>query len=392
MSLPDARGYFGRYGGRFVPETLMACLDELERAFAEALSDESFVRELDEALSSYVGRPTPLTPLFRFAEGLGNVAVFAKREDLAHTGAHKINHCVGHALLARRMGRRRLVAETGAGQHGVATAAAAARFGLECRIYMGEVDMRRQRPNVLRMRLFGAEVVPVRGSSGTLRDATSEAIRDWVASHRTSYYAIGSTVGPHPYPKIVREFQAVVGREARRQILERAGRLPDLVVACVGGGSNAIGLFHAFRDDESVELVGVEAGGAQERHAASLGEGRPGVLHGAFTYVLQDPAGQVLDAHSVAPGLDYPAVGPEHAHLRDTGRARYERASDAEALSALDLLCRSEGILPALESSHALAWVLRRFRERPGCGEVVLVNLSGRGDKDLEALERGERS
>ena len=383
-------GYFGPYGGRYVPETLIPALEELEQAFEEALRDPEFLREFETLLRTYVGRPTPLTEARRLGEAVG-ARIFLKREDLAHTGAHKINNALGQALLAKRLGKRRVVAETGAGQHGVATATACALLGLECVIYMGTADMARQRPNVFRMRLLGAEVRPVDAGSCTLKDAINEAIRDWVTNVRTTHYLLGSALGPHPYPVIVRTFQSVIGVEARSQMREAFGRLPDVAVACVGGGSNAIGLFAAFLEDP-VELVGVEAGGEgipTGRHAARFADGdrgRIGVLHGTRTYVLQDPWGQILDTHSISAGLDYPAVGPEHAYLRERGRVRYTAVTDAEALAAFRALARLEGILPALESAHAVAEAMRIARERPGTW--ILVNLSGRGDKDLETVAK----
>ncbi|HLG08864.1 MAG TPA: tryptophan synthase subunit beta [Gaiellaceae bacterium] len=364
-----ANGFYGAYGGRFVPETLVPALDELERSWRSALDDPSFASNLDELGSTYAGRPTPLTLAERFAPG---IRIYLKREDLLHTGAHKLNNALGQALLAQRLGKRRIVAETGAGQHGVATATVCARFGLECVVYMGSEDMRRQRPNVERMHLLGAEVRPVEFGTRTLKEATSEAIRDWVSNVETTHYLIGSCVGPHPYPEIVHELQAVIGREARAQILEAESRLPEAVVACVGGGSNAIGVFAGFLVDSEVRLVGVEAEGA-----ASLSSGRSGVLHGARSSLLADEDGQILDAHSISAGLDYPGVGPEHAFLRDTGRAEYVTASDDEALAAVAQLARTEGILPALEPAHALA------RAAGLDAELVLVCLSGRGDKDL---------
>jgi tryptophan synthase beta chain len=381
-------GRFGAYGGQFVPETLMPCLIELEAAYEAARLDPAFSAEMNELLARYVGRPTPLYHAARFSESLaGGARVYLKREDLNHTGAHKINNCVGQALLARRMGKTRIVAETGAGQHGVATATVAALFGMQCTVYMGEVDMARQHPNVLRMRLLGATVTPVTSGTRTLKDATNETIRDWVATVRDTHYIIGSTVGPHPYPTIVRDFQSVIGRETRAQILALEGRLPTDVVACVGGGSNAIGIFSAFLDDRDVRLFGVEAGGSAHGHAATLSEGRPGVLHGAYSYLLQDDAGQVSPAHSIAAGLDYPGVGPQHSALKDAGRVTYERVDDDEALAAFQALARTEGILPALEPSHALAFVHRRFAGARRERELVVVNLSGRGDKDLETIE-----
>ena len=368
---------YGTYGGRYVPETLVPALDELDAAWTDALADESFRAELDELARNYAGRPTPLTLSERFAPGK---RLYLKREDLLHTGAHKLNNALGQAVLAKRLGKRRIVAETGAGQHGVATATVCARFGLECIVYMGSEDMRRQAPNVERMGLLGAEVRPVEFGTKTLKEATSEAIRDWITNVETTHYLIGSCVGPAPYPAIVRELQAVIGREAREQILAAEGRLPDSVVACVGGGSNAIGMFAGFLDDADVEIVGVEAAGA-----ASLGTGRAGVLHGSRSSVLADEDGQIADAHSISAGLDYPGVGPEHAFLRDSGRARYVGTTDDEALEAFRRLTRTEGIIPALEPSHALA------RVNDLDGELIVVCLSGRGDKDLaEVLARGE--
>jgi len=379
-------GRFGPYGGRYVPETLMAALEELERVYEAARRDPAFWAELDALLTDYVGRPTPVTEAPRLAAALGaGVIVALKREDLNHTGAHKINNTLGQALLARRMGKRRVIAETGAGQHGVAAATVAAHFGLECVVYMGEEDMRRQRLNVYRMELLGATVVPVTAGTKTLKDATNEALRDWVTNVTTTHYIIGSVVGPDPFPRLVRDFQSVIGREARAQLLERWGRLPRTVVACVGGGSNAAGIFAGFLDDAAVELVGVEAAGeglATTRHAASLARGRPGVFHGSLSYLLQDADGQVQPAHSVSAGLDYPGVGPEHAFLKDTGRVLYEAVTDREALDAFAALARLEGIVPALESAHAVAWVLGRGG-RWRAGEVVLINVSGRGDKDV---------
>ncbi|HZR96522.1 MAG TPA: tryptophan synthase subunit beta [Gaiellaceae bacterium] len=364
---------FGAYGGRYVPETLIPALDELEEAWREALADDAFRAELHHLATTYAGRPTPITLAERFAPGM---RIYLKREDLLHTGAHKINNALGQAVLAKRLGKRRIVAETGAGQHGVATATVCARFGYECVVYMGEEDMRRQKPNVERMKLLGAEVRAVDFGTKTLKEATSEAIRDWITNVDTTHYLIGSCVGPAPYPEIVGELQSVIGREAREQVLAVEGRLPDAVVACVGGGSNAIGIFHGFVDDADVRLVGVEAAGA-----ASLGTGRPGVLHGARSSILADEDGQIADAHSISAGLDYPGVGPEHAFLRDSGRAEYRAATDEEALAAFRDLARTEGIIPALEPAHALA------RARDLDAELVVVGLSGRGDKDLaEAL------
>ena len=384
MTVGQGTDRFGAYGGRYVPETLIPALDELEMAFETAMADTAFVAELDDLLSTYVGRPSPLSSAPRLSDLVG-ARVFLKREDLNHTGAHKINNTVGQALLALRMGKRRIIAETGAGQHGVATATICARFGLQCMVYMGEEDMRRQALNVFRMRLMGATVVPVTSGTRTLKDATSEAIRDWVTTVNDSHYIIGSVVGPAPYPRMVREFQAIIGREAREQMLERTGRLPKTVVACVGGGSNAMGIFHAFLPDADVELVGVEAAGEgvdTERHSASLTKGRPGVLHGALSYLLQDEHGQVHPAHSISAGLDYPGVGPEHAQLKDSGRATYESVTDDEALGGFELLARLEGVIPALETSHAVAWIARE-KGRWTADEPVLLCVSGRGDKDV---------
>jgi tryptophan synthase beta chain len=380
----DRRDRFGAYGGRYVPETLIPALEELDAAYREALADPAFLSEVERLLSEYVGRPTPLSDAPRLSERVG-ARVYLKREDLTHTGAHKINNTVGQAVLARRMGKSRIIAETGAGQHGVATATICARFGLSCVIYMGEEDMRRQGLNVFRMRLMGAEVVPVTSGTRTLKDATTEAIRDWVATVGDSHYIIGSVVGPAPYPEMVRVFQSVIGIEARAQILDRTGRLPATVVACVGGGSNAMGIFQAFRDDTGVELVGVEAAGHgldSGEHSASLSRGRPGVLHGALSYLLQDADGQVQPAHSISAGLDYPGVGPEHSFLRDSGRALYVSVTDRDALAAFQALGRLEGIVPALESAHAIAWLLENAG-RWDAEAPLLVSLSGRGDKDV---------
>jgi tryptophan synthase beta chain len=387
-SSPIEAGRFGPYGGRYVPETLMAALEELTAVYAAAQRDPTFWAELEGLQRDYAGRPTPLTDVPRLAAEVGGgVRVTLKREDLNHTGAHKINNTLGQVLLARRMGKRRIIAETGAGQHGVATATVCARFGLDCVVYMGEEDMRRQRLNVYRMELMGARVVPVTSGTRTLKDATNEALRDWVTNVTTTHYIIGSVVGPDPFPRIVRDFQAIIGRECRRQVLERYGRLPHSVVACVGGGSNAIGIFAGFLDDAAVALVGVEAAGEgleTERHAASLERGRPGVFHGSLSYLLQTADGQVQTAHSVSAGLDYPGVGPEHAFLKDSGRVLYEAVTDRAALDAFAALSRLEGILPALESAHAIAWVLaQRGRGRWQNGDLVVVNLSGRGDKDV---------
>jgi len=382
---------FGRYGGQFVPETLVPALDELEAAYLAAQSDPHFRAEYGRLLAAFVGRPTPVTYAARLSTHLGGCQIYLKREDLAHTGAHKINNALGQALLVKRMGKRRIVAETGAGQHGVASATVAALLGLECVVYMGAVDIARQQPNVFRMKLLGAEVRPVDSGSRTLKDAINEAIRDWVTNVRDTHYLLGSALGPHPYPTMVRDFQSVIGIEARAQMLQEVGRLPDACIACVGGGSNAIGLFHAFRDDEGVELIGVEAGGAgivSGRHAARFADptrGRLGVLHGAHTFVLQTADGQIADTHSISAGLDYAAVGPEHTYLRETERAFYTYATDGEALDAFSSLCRLEGIIPALESAHAVAEAIQRApRLRPD--QILLVNLSGRGDKDLDTV------
>ncbi|HTH63277.1 MAG TPA: tryptophan synthase subunit beta [Gemmatimonadales bacterium] len=385
---------FGPYGGRYVPETLMAALDELARVYDAARADPAFWQEIDRLSHDYVGRPTPLSDAPRLAAELGDgVIAVLKREDLNHTGAHKINNTLGQVLLALRMGKRRIIAETGAGQHGVATATVCARFGLECVVYMGEEDMRRQRLNVYRMELMGAKVVPVTAGTRTLKDATNEALRDWVTSVTHTHYIIGSVVGPDPFPRLVRDFQSVIGREARAQVLERFGRLPRTVVACVGGGSNAIGIFSGFLDDPDVELVGVEAAGLgldSGRHAATLSRGRPGVFHGSKSYLLQDADGQVKPAHSISAGLDYPGVGPEHAFLKDAGRVLYQSVTDSQALEAFAALARLEGIVPALESAHAVAWA-RYAKQRWRPGDLVLFNLSGRGDKDVALVaEQGE--
>ncbi|QTX31805.1 tryptophan synthase subunit beta [Aminithiophilus ramosus] len=389
------RGYYGPFGGRYVPETLMAALDELERTYRALRDEAAFQEELAFLLSRFGGRPTPLYFAERLTAHLGGARIYLKREDLNHTGAHKINNALGQALVARRLGKRRVIAETGAGQHGVATATAAARFGLECTVFMGEEDMRRQAVNVERMKLLGSEVVPVTSGTGTLKDATNEAIRHWAATVEETHYIIGSVVGPHPYPMMVRDFQRVIGDEARRQILADEGRLPDVLLACVGGGSNAMGLFYPFLDDP-VALVGVEAAGRgveTGEHAATLGAGRVGVLHGSRSYLLQDGDGQVVEAYSLSAGLDYPGVGPEHSFLKESGRARYVSVTDDEAVEAFRLLCRLEGIIPALESSHALA---ETMKQAPGlAGKVLVVCLSGRGDKDMESiasyLRKGEK-
>jgi tryptophan synthase beta chain len=387
---PDSRGYFGEFGGRYVPETLVEPVEELERAYLEVRDDPAFAAELNRLLKHYVGRPTPVYETSRLAEAAGGARIFLKREDLTHTGAHKINNALGQALLAARMGKRRIVAETGAGQHGVASATACALLGLECHVYMGAEDMDRQALNVFRMRLLGAEVYRVDAGSRTLKDAINEAMRDWVTNVSDTYYLLGSVLGPHPYPLMVREFQSVIGREARAQILELAGRLPDAIVACVGGGSNAIGMFDAFIDDTAVRLIGVEAGGDQiirGRHAARFAGGSAGVLQGTRTFVLQDEDGNIELTHSISAGLDYAAIGPEHAWLRAIGRAEYAYVTDAGALDAFQALARLEGILPALESAHAVAYAQRVAKELGPSG-IVLVNLSGRGDKDVNTVEK----
>jgi len=388
--LPDARGYFGDYGGRFVPETLIAALEELGALYAEAKGDPAFAAELSLLLRTYAGRPTPLTFASRLTEHYGRARIFLKREDLCHTGAHKINNTIGQILLARRSGKTRIIAETGAGQHGVATATVAAKMGLQCVVYMGEEDVRRQRLNVLRMEMLGAEVRQVSSGSKTLKDATNEAIRDWVTNVEGTFYIIGSVVGPHPYPMMVRDFQSVIGKETREQVAAVASRLPDLLVACVGGGSNSLGLFHPFLD-LPVRMAGVEAAGYgldSGRHAATLTLGRPGVLHGAMSYLLQDEGGQVLLAHSISAGLDYPGVGPEHSALKDSGRVSYLSATDNEALDAARLVARLEGIIPALETAHAFA-ALTFLMPSTSREEIVVVNVSGRGDKDIETLTAG---
>ncbi len=389
--LPDARGYFGKYGGRFVPETLIPALDELIAAYQQAKDDPAFQAELANLHRTYTGRPTPISHAHRLSEHLGGAQIYLKREDLAHSGAHKINNALGQALLAKRMGKRRIIAETGAGQHGVATATVCALLGLECHVYMGTVDMARQQPNVFRMQLLGAEVCPVDSGTKTLKDAINEAIRDWVTNVRDTYYLLGSALGPHPYPVMVRDFQSVIGREARQQIVEMTGRLPDAIVACVGGGSNSIGIFYAFKDDTNVRLIGVEAGGygvESGKHAARFSDpkmGRLGVLHGTRSYVLQDADGQIAETHSISAGLDYAAVGPEHSYLREIGRAEYTLATDDEALQGFEMLCKLEGIIPALESSHAVAEAIRLAPTLPR-DSILLVNLSGRGDKDLDTV------
>ncbi|SFJ55423.1 tryptophan synthase beta chain [Sphingomonas sp. NFR04] len=388
---PDDRGHFGQFGGRFVAETLMPLVLDLEREYTAAKADPAFQAEFDDLLEHYVGRPSPLYYAERLTDALRENApegmgaeVWFKRDELNHTGAHKINNCIGQILLARRMGKTRIIAETGAGQHGVATATVCARFGLPCVIYMGATDVARQQPNVFRMKLLGAEVVPVTSGAATLKDAMNEGLRDWVANVHDTFYIIGTAAGPHPYPELVRDFQSVIGREAREQMLKRTGKLPDLLVAAIGGGSNAIGLFHPFLDDADVQMLGVEAAGEglEKRHAASLAGGSPGILHGNRTYLLQDEDGQITEAHSISAGLDYPGIGPEHAWLRDIGRVDYTSVTDTEALDAFQLLCRTEGIIPALEPSHAIAAVAKVARTMPR-DKVILANLCGRGDKDI---------
>ena len=381
------KGHYGSYGGQFVPETLMHPIEELEQAYADARKDSSFENRLDELLHQYSGRPTPLYPAKRLSEAYGR-NIYLKREDLNHTGAHKINNCLGQALLAERMGKKRIIAETGAGQHGVATATVCALLGLECDIYMGEEDIRRQEPNVFRIKLLGARVLPVGSGSKTLKDAINESMRDWVTNVRTTYYMLGSVLGPHPYPKMVRDFQSIIGRETRAQIIDQEGRLPDLLVACVGGGSNSIGLFFPFLDDDQVGMVGVEAGGRGPGlgdHAARFSGGRPGVMHGTYSYILQDSDGQVVPTHSVSAGLDYPGVGPEHAALHESGRVTYTSVGDDAALDAFHELSRLEGIIPALESAHAVAYLKST---KPDSDELVVINLSGRGDKDVNEVAR----
>ncbi len=390
-NVPDDRGYYGEFGGRYVPETLIPALDELITAYDEAMADADFQARLAHLQTTYTGRPTPITYAARLSEQLGGAQIYLKREDLAHTGAHKINNALGQALLAQRMGKQRVVAETGAGQHGVASATAAALLGLECIVYMGSVDIARQQPNVFRMKLLGAEVIPVESGSKTLKDAINEAIRDWVTNVNTTFYLLGSALGPHPYPMMVRDFQSVIGVEARAQMLDQAGRLPDACIACVGGGSNAIGLFHAFRDDEAVELIGVEAGGhgiASGEHAARFADlniSRPGVLHGTRSFVMQNADGQIMNTHSISAGLDYASVGPEHAFLRQSERAYYTSATDEEALAALQTLSKLEGIIPALESAHAVAEAIKRAPTMSR-DSILLINVSGRGDKDLDTV------
>ena len=390
--LPDRRGHFGPYGGVFVAETLMLPIQELTAAYYRYLKDAEFLAELDYDLAHYVGRPSPVYHAERMSRELGGAQIFLKREDLNHTGAHKVNNTVGQALLAKRMGKRRIIAETGAGQHGVATATVAARLGLECVVYMGSVDVARQAPNVLRMKLLGATVVPVESGSKTLKDALNEAMRDWVTNVDDTFYIIGTVAGPHPYPAMVRDFQAVIGREARQQMEEMTGRLPDALIACVGGGSNAIGLFHPFLDDREVVLYGVEAAGdgiETGRHSAPLSAGRPGVLHGNRTYLMEDEDGEIIETHSISAGLDYPGVGPEHAWLKDSGRARYVSITDAEAMEGFHALTRWEGIIPALESSHAIAYAMK-LAPTMQPDQSILVNLSGRGDKDINTIAARE--
>ncbi len=387
---PDANGRFGEFGGRYVAETLMPLILELEAEYRRAQADPAFKAEMDDLWAHYVGRPSPLYFAERLTEHFGGAKIYFKRDELNHTGAHKNNTCLGQVLLARRMGKKRIIAETGAGQHGVATATICARFGLECVVFMGETDVERQKPNVFRMRLLGAKIIPVSSGTGTLKDAMNEALRDWVTNVDTTFYCIGTAAGPHPYPEIVRDFQSVIGREARAQILEREGRLPDAVVACIGGGSNAIGLFHPFIDDENVRLIGVEAAGhgiETGMHAAALNGGRPGILHGNRTYLLQTDDGQIIDAHSISAGLDYPGIGPEHAFLRDAGRAEYLSCTDDEALEAFQLCTRLEGIIPALEPAHAIA---RVGEVAKGLGQdgLLILNLCGRGDKDVFSVAK----
>ncbi|MBS0255667.1 MAG: tryptophan synthase subunit beta [Proteobacteria bacterium] len=381
---PDERGHFGQFGGRYVAETLMPLILDLEAEYRRAKADPAFQAEFDDLLEHYVGRPSPLYFAPRLTEALGGAQIWFKRDELNHTGAHKINNCVGQILLAIRMGKTRIIAETGAGQHGVATATVCARFGLPCVVYMGAVDVERQQPNVFRMKLLGAEVVPVQSGARTLKDAMNEALRDWVANVHDTFYIIGTAAGPHPYPELVRDFQSVIGKEARAQLLARTGRLPDLAVAAIGGGSNAIGLFHPFLDDSSVNLLGVEAAGhgLDKEHAASLSGGRPGILHGNKTYLLQDEDGQIIEGHSISAGLDYPGIGPEHSWLHSIGRVEYTSVTDKEALDAFQLLCRTEGIIPALEPSHALAAVAK-VAPTMAKDQIILVNLCGRGDKDI---------
>jgi len=389
-SWPDNRGYFGQYGGKFVPETLMPALSELEAAYADAMADASFTAEFERLCRDYIGRPTPLYPARQLSAKMGGAAILLKREDLAHTGAHKINNALGQGLLAKRMGKTRIIAETGAGQHGVAVAAVCAMLGLECIIYMGEEDIRRQSPNVNRMKLMGAEVRPVNSGSRTLKDAINEAIRDWVSNVRNTHYLLGSVVGPHPYPMMVRDFQAIIGRETREQVLAAYHRLPDYLIACVGGGSNSIGLFHPFYDDKDVKFIGVEAGGKgldTGEHSATLATGKTGVLHGTKSYLMEDEHGQIKETHSIAPGLDYPGVGPEHSFYKDSGRASYVAVTDSQALEGFRLLSDTEGIIPALEPAHAIYYAAGLAKKLPK-DKIIIVNLSGRGDKDLEIVTK----
>ncbi len=386
---PDKSGKFGKFGGKFIPEILIPAVEELEKAYLKFKDDPKFKKELDYYLKHYAGRPTPLTYCENMSKDLG-LKIYLKREDLLHTGAHKLNNTIGQALLAKKMGKRRIVAETGAGQHGVATATAAALFGMECQIYMGIKDYERQRLNVFRMELLGAKVTKVYSGSQTLKDAINEAIRDWITNLKTTHYLLGSVLGPHPYPMMIRDFQSIIGKETKEQILKFERRLPDAIIACVGGGSNAIGIFYPFLDDEDVELIGVEAGGKgieTGEHAARFATGREGVLHGTYTYVLQDEYGQILDTHSIAAGLDYPAIGPEHALLREIGRAKYYNVKDEEALYAFEYLSKMEGIIPALESAHAVAWLLKNY-EKFDKNDIIVINLSGRGDKDVQLVAK----
>lgn len=388
LNLPDNRGYFGAYGGRFVPETLIPALDELECEYDSACKDQAFIAEFERYCKDYIGRPTPVYFAEKLTAKMGGARILLKREDLAHTGAHKINNALGQGLLAQRMGKHRIIAETGAGQHGVATATVCAMLGIECVVYMGTEDIRRQSPNVNRMKLMGADVRPVNSGSCTLKDAINEAIRDWITNVGTTHYLLGSVVGPHPYPRMVRDFQSVIGREVRKQVTSQYGRLPDYLVACVGGGSNSIGLFQPFYNDSAVKFIGVEAAGEgiqTPRHSATLATGRPGVLHGTLSYLMENDDGQVLETHSVAPGLDYPGVGPEHSYYKDSGRAEYVTVNDTQALEGFHLLCRTEGIIPALESSHAVYYGANLAANLPS-DKIILINVSGRGDKDLEII------
>lgn len=390
MSLPDKKGHYGKFGGRYVAETLMPALNELEIAYKNIRKDSDFKKEFDDLAASYIGRPTPLYLAKRLSEKLGKVKIYLKREDLCHTGAHKVNNTLGQILLAKRMGKSRVIAETGAGQHGVATATMCALLGLQCEVFMGEEDVYRQAPNVFRMKLLGAKVIPVTSGSKTLKDAMNEALRDWITNIHNTFYCIGSVAGPHPYPMIVRDFQSIIGLEAKKQIMKLEGRLPNALVACVGGGSNALGLFYPFINDKSVKIFGVEAGGSGIRsgkHAATLTEGRVGVLHGSKSYILQDSQGQVKETHSISAGLDYPGVGPQHSHMKETGRASYFPVTDSEAMEGFDLLTRYEGIIPALESSHAIGF-LKKYISKFSSGSVLIVNLSGRGDKDLATVAK----